>query len=156
MVFAVDFDNTVVAQDHAYADLESPLNFLPGAREGLLQLKAAGHVLLMWSSRSSRSLLVDPMLDPLARTGARRVDRERWAKSFPVNLARFAQMLEFLERELPGIFSAVDDGAGGKPQVDRFIDDKASEIDWFEIAAIYGDSDRLPIGWEIPQPQGGH
>ena len=42
MRVGIDFDGTVVSQDRPYADVVSPLEFVPGAKEGLLALKAAG------------------------------------------------------------------------------------------------------------------
>lgn len=147
MVIAIDFDGTIVVQDgRAYGDVEAPLEFIPGAREGLAALKAAGHTLLLWSARLSRSLLVDPMLDPLVRSGARHADLAAWKASLPLNQARAQQMLDFVERELPGTFDAIDDGAAGKPQVDTFIDDKAVRAgygpgasSWQRIAWLYGE-----------------
>jgi hypothetical protein len=54
-------------------------------------------------------------------------------------------MLDFVDRALPGIFAAIDDGAGGKPQVDCFIDDKALRLgngpggaSWGRITYLYG------------------
>ena len=140
MRIAIDFDGTVVEQDgHPYADVVSPLVFLPGAREGLQALRRAGHILLLWSSRASRCLLFDPHLDPLVRAGAVEVDRRQWQRSRALNRQRYEQMVEFVEAELPGIFDAIDDGLSGKPTVDRFIDDKAGQVDWFDIAQTYGD-----------------
>ena len=137
---ALDFDGSIVEQDgHPYADVVSPLVFLPGAREGLQALRRAHHTLLLWSSRASRSLLFDPHLDPLVRAGAVQVDRRQWQRSRGLHRQRYDQMVEFVEAELPGIFDAIDDGLAGKPTVDKFIDDKAGPVDWFEIASQYGD-----------------
>lgn len=146
MIFAVDFDATIVDDAHPYEDLTTPLTFLPGAREALLGLKAAGHTLLLWSGRASRALLEDPTLDPLVRAGVKPVDLARWAERLPVNQARYDQMVEFVERELPGVFAAIDDGLAGKPSVDVFVDDRAlrlgvgwSAVGWAAIAAVYAD-----------------
>jgi len=147
VIIAVDFDGTVVVQDgRAYDDIDSPLAFLPGAKEGLVALKAAGHTLLLWSARMSAALLIDPSLDPLVRANARRVNTDLWERSQPLNQARCQQMLDFVDRELPGVFAAIDDGAGGKPQVDLFIDDKAlrpgygpGAMNWSRIAYLYGE-----------------
>ena len=146
MIIAIDFDGTIVRQDgRAYDDLDTPLEFLPGAKEGLLALKKAGHTLLLWSARMSAALLVDPSLDPLVRARVRRIDHVAWERSAPLNQARCQQMLDFIDRELPGIFAAIDDGAGGKPQVDCFIDDKALRVgygpgaaSWDRITYLYG------------------
>ena len=146
MIIAVDFDGTVVEQDgRPYTDVTTPLRFRPGAKEGLLALKRAGHVLLLWSARSSRALLDDPTLDPLVRAGVRKLDRQRWEDQLPLHEARLRQMLVFIQRELEGVFDAVDDGHQGKPQVDLFLDDRALHMglgaqswSWKSIAYVYG------------------
>jgi hypothetical protein len=141
MFIAVDFDKTIVA-DGLY-DATTPLQMIGGAREALTALKAAGHKLLLWSSRSSRALLFNPQLDPFVRTGVRRFNPELWCKEREVHLARHRQMLEFVARELPGIFDAVD--GGGKPVVDLILDDEAAlgggeftPDRWRAVAARYG------------------
>ncbi len=147
MIFAVDFDGTVVRQQgRRYDDLDTPLEFMPGAERALKALKAAGHVLLLWSARASRSLLYDPMLDSLVRAGVRPLDVERWRKSQPIHLARYRQMLTFATERLAGIFDAVDDGAAGKPIVDCIIDnialrlgDGMGGVGWYVIQEMYGD-----------------
>lgn len=146
MVLAIDFDGTVVSQARAYEDLETPLQFLPGARHALLSLKKAGHLLVLWSARSSPALLVNPLLDPLVRVGVKTVDLERWDDMLPVHRARQRQMLDFVGRELPGVFAAIDDGAAGKlPGVDLFIDDRVLRLGqgtggfgWDAVADMYG------------------
>jgi len=155
MVFAVDFDGTVVSDARPYADTETPLVFIPGAREALLALRRAGHTLLLWSARSSPALIDDPALNPLVRVGAVPESRARWEAMRHVHLARLAQMLAFVERELPEVFDAIDDGRGGKPVgVDFFLDDKALRLGrgtggfgWGEIAEMYGEPDHgKPVG----------
>lgn len=147
MKIAIDFDGTIVSQDHAYADLTSPLEFIDGAKEGLLALKAAGHYLLLWSARASRALLVDPTLDPFVRAGVVPCDRKSWLASRHLHRARYEQMIEFVNRELPGVFDAIDDGMAGKPSVDLFIDDKALAMrgpaTWARIARQYGETEPL-------------
>lgn len=126
MILAIDFDGTIVAQDHAYDDLDTPLKFMPGAKEALTSLKAAGHTLILWSGRASKHLRVDPELHPLVRAGVKKLDRARWEReSRDLNQARYEQMIAFVDAELPGIFDAVDEGDSGKPPADVFIDDKA-------------------------------
>ena len=150
MIFGIDFDGTVVVQDHSvpYDDVETPLRFMHGAKESLEALKNAGHVLLLWSARASHALRFDPTKDPLVRSGAKQVDPARWRKSQPVNEARFQQMLDFVAAELPGIFDAIDDGSGSKPLVDVFVDDKAlsfgkgaNGLSWYDIESMYGDGE---------------
>lgn len=146
MKIAIDYDGTIVKQDKPYADLESEPEFVDGAERGLRALKAAGHILLLWSARASRSLLFDPTLDPLVRSGAVSLDMERWRKSQALHVARYRQMLDFVAARLPGVFDAIDDGAGGKPSVDCFLDDKALRlgnglggVGWWTLTEMYGD-----------------
>jgi len=147
VIIAVDFDGTVVSQDRSYDDVVTPLEFLPGAREALLSLKRAGHVLLLWSVRASRAHLYDPALNPLVRAGIVPLDRKTWRDSRHLQWARYHQMVDFVDRELPGTFDAIDDGLGGKPSCDLFIDDKAMIMrggaTWARIARQYGEPDPL-------------
>lgn len=146
MKIAIDWDGTVVTMDRPYDDLETPPEFMPGAERALRSLKAAGHTLLLWSARASRSLLYDPMLDPFVRAGVTPLDVERWRKSQALNIARYRQMLDVVNERLPGIFDAIDDGAAGKPSVDIFLDDRSIRfgsgmggIGWHAISEMYGD-----------------
>jgi hypothetical protein len=144
MIIAIDFDNTVVEQDGNYADLETPLRLKPGAMAALTSLKAAGHILLLFSARANRALVGEtPDIDPLHRAGV--VNRAQRPASLCLNTARFNQMVCFVEEKLPGIFDAIDDGLQGKPNADLFIDDKAITfgplgMNWQGIAARYGET----------------
>jgi hypothetical protein len=148
MILAIDFDGTVVVQDHSipYDDVETPLRFMHGAKETLEALKNAGHVLLLWSARASHALRFDPQKDPLVRAGVRQWYPEVWEASREVNEARYQQMLDFVAAELPGVFDAIDDGSGSKPICDLFVDDKAvsfgkglNGMSWYDIASVYGE-----------------
>lgn len=146
MIFCIDFDGVVVdAAGRAFADTVTPLRFQPGAREGLRRLKAARHVLVLWSARCNRALLYSPEWDPLVRAGLRRVDLKRWEAERPIHWARYQQMRRFCEQELPGVFDVIDDGLQGKPLADVYLDNHAlrfgpapDDIDWREIAFRYG------------------
>lgn len=140
MFIGVDFDNTICDQDRPYDDLITPLKMLPGARYGLEALKRAGHFLVLISARNNLALREDPKLDPLVRAGLRKP-----APDLELNQARWEQMLDFVEDELPGIFSAIDDGKCGKYSVDLMVDDRALRIGrghqamtWKQIAHLYG------------------
>lgn len=146
MRIAIDFDGTVVRDDREYADVETPLEFVDGAERAIRSLKKAGHALLLWSARASRALLYDPMLDPLVRAGVAPLDIEQWRKSQSIHLARHRQMLAFVAERCAGWFDAVDDGAGGKPLVDLFIDDRVLRLGagpggfgWWHIMEMYGE-----------------
>lgn len=145
MIIAVDFDGTVVRQDHAYDDFDTPLQFIDGADSTIPALKRADHVLLLWSARASRALLYDPTLNPLVRAGVVKLDMDRWKKSQAINIARYQQMLVFVHERCNGWFDAIDTGEGGKPLVDAIIDDKALRLgrgmgghSWYEIGEMYG------------------
>ena len=141
MYFGVDFDHTVAKQSGKSGELK----LCAGAGTALRSLKDAGHVLLLYSARANRALREDPMLDPLVRCGVRRLNRDQWEKERPLHQARYEQMIDFVNKTLPDVFSAIDDGMQGKPDVDLFIDDKVLNISsdrqfssWREIANFYG------------------
>jgi hypothetical protein len=143
MIFCLDFDGTLVEQGPY--DATTPLVLLPGAREALLSLKAADHLLVLWSARANLALREDPMLDPLVRAGAKRLNRAQWERSKEVHRARYQQMITFVDAELPGIFDAIDDGRAGKLEADLYVDNRAlrygfglDAVGWSAIAARYG------------------
>lgn len=145
MLIACDFDGTCVREDRPYADVTTPLELMPYAREALTSLKAAEHILLLWSGRASRALLEDPRLNPLVRAGVVRVNRDRWLLERHIHQSRYEQMISFVTTELAGVFDAVDDGMGGKPLVDLFVDNRALRlgggldgVGWRQIADRYG------------------
>jgi len=143
VIFAIDFDGTVVEQDKPYADVYSPLVLKPGAREALESLKRAGHTLVLWSGRNNRSRMTLAELDPLVRAGLK-VDRLS-DESRQLEADRWRQMLAFVASELPGVFDAVDDGRQGKMSADVYIDDKAVRfggpggVTWADLAESYGE-----------------
>ena len=147
MIIGLDFDGVVVSQERSYTDVTSPLVFMPGAREGLAALKAAGHTILLYSARACLALRTDPQLDPLVRAGVRRVDLAAWKAAQELHEARYQQMVAFVEEELTGLIDAIDDGRQGKPAgVDLFIDDRvvrygygSMALGWDGIARLYGD-----------------
>lgn len=145
MLICVDFDGTIVRADRQFADVTSPLAFLPGAKEGLLSLKRAGHTLVLWSARTNRALLYTPEWDPLVRAGVRRVSLSRWRKERPLHWARYRQMQDFVNKHLRGVFAVIDDGLQGKPLADLFIDDRAlrygssqNDVGWSDLTSRYG------------------
>lgn len=146
MIIAVDFDGTIVSDDSAFDDLKTPLRFLTGAKAGLLRMRSAGHTLILFSARANPWLFVDPKLDPLAMAGLRKIDEARWKRSQPLHKARYDQMLEFVKRELPGVFALVWQHQG-KPPVDVFIDDRSAPFrleGWRGMVHLYGDSEGEP------------
>jgi len=139
----LDFDGTIVHDDHDYADLTVPLKLMPGAREALRALERAGHTLVLCSGRANRALRLDWQLNPLWRDGAEPFDVQRWERSRELNQRRYEQMLAFVELELAGIFAMVDDGGQGKVSGDLYVDDRALRygfsVGWPEIAIAYGE-----------------
>lgn len=149
MLIAVDFDGVVVRKDRPFADITTPLQFMPYAKEGLESLKRAGHVMLLYSARANRALLYTAEWDPLVRAGVRRPHEAAWAQGREIHWARYSQMLAFCEEQLPGVFAAVDDGLQGKPLADLFIDDRSVEFGigsngWADLIAIYGALPQAP------------
>jgi len=145
VIIAIDFDGTLVQHTSPH-DPDAHLLFTAGAREGLASLRAAGHVLLLYSARANRSLREDPQLDPLVRAGVKRVDMRRWAGDQAFAEQRYQQMVAFVEKELPGVFAAIDDGQQGKPLVDMLIDDLAmryghgaTALGWRALASLWGE-----------------
>lgn len=146
MIVAVDLDSTLVDEwGRKFSDTTSPLKLMGGARKALQAMKAAGHVVLLYSARSNRALRVDPELDPLVRAGVVRLDRKAWEAEQPLHEARYQQMVQFAATQLKGLVDAVDDGAQGKPVADLFIDDRALRFgggvdghSWFDIARQFG------------------
>lgn len=145
MVIAVDFDGTIVSQNRDYADVKTPLEFMPYAKEGLQALKRAGHTIIVYSARANRALLVDPELDPLVRAKKKIVNKERWEASRGLHWARYHQMVDFVKENLSEEVDAIDDGQQGKPQAAVFIDDRAIRFGatlggqgWKSIASKYG------------------
>lgn len=146
MIIAIDFDSTLVDEwGRKFADTTSPLKLMSGARKALESMKAAGHLVVVASARANRALREDPMLDPLARVGAVKVDRKAWDAEQPLHEARYQQMVQFCATTLNGLVDAVDDGGQGKPAADLYIDDRALRFgggvdghSWFDIARQFG------------------
>jgi hypothetical protein len=142
MRIGVDFDKTLVRQDTAYEDVTTPLEWLPDAKDGLLSLAAAGHVLVLFSSRASKRLLTGENTYTLTL----RDDFEPWYPEddeYELHIIRYLQMLDFVHREVPGVFSAV---TADKSGLDLFIDDKAlrcgsgpTAMNWEEIGRAFGE-----------------
>jgi len=149
---AIDFDGTLVAQDHPHDDLDTPLTFIPGAKEALASFKAAGHYLILWSGRSNLSLRKDWRLNPrnVFAHSAGKFSLERWEKNQILNEARYQQMLDFVQRELLGYFDEIDDGCQGKISADLYIDDRVLTLGgelgytWPELQDILGEKDATP------------
>ena len=149
MIIAIDFDSTIVrSAGRPYADVTAPFQFMPGARRGLAALKRAGHILVLWSARSSPALTEDYHLDPLVRAELIGVDINEWPTMRALNCERRDHMLRFVEQQLPGIFDVIDDGRAGKlPGIDLFIDDRALRlggglggVGWEAVARAYGET----------------
>jgi hypothetical protein len=149
VIICVDFDGTVVRDDRAYDDLETPLELVEGAEEALRALKLAGHTLILSSGRANRSLREDWRLNPLWRDKLVPFDELRWRRNRQTNQDRFEQMVVFVEESLPGVFDSIDEGEQGKPSADLFIDDRAVRLgggwpgtDWATIMGTLGDQEK--------------
>lgn len=143
MIICCDFDGTIVSDEQPYDDTTTPLRFLPGAKSGLTRMKAAGHVLILYSGRASPWLRGDPNTDPLVIAGVRRVHKGTAQRSREINQARYDQMLVFVKKELPGVFALIWEHTG-KPGADVFIDDRAAPFGlegWRGMVDLYGASE---------------
>ena len=146
MIICIDFDSTLVDEwGRKFSDVTTPFKLMGSARKALEGMRAAGHHVVVYSARANRALREDPMLDPLARVGAVKVDIVQWTKEQPLHEARYRQMVQFCETSLKGLVDAVDDGRQGKPAADLFIDDRALRFgggvdghNWFDIARQFG------------------
>lgn len=147
MRIAVGFDGVIVEREgRLYHDTTTPLVLVPGAREGLAALKAAEHLVIVSSTRANLALREDPMLDPLVRAGAVPLDRTAWARARPIHVARYEQMVRFVDAQLAGLVDAVDDGRQGKVSADLYLDSQAVRLarggpgaqGWDAIAALWG------------------
>jgi hypothetical protein len=140
MIIAIDFDGTIVSDAQPYDDTTTPLRFLPGAKSALLRMKAAGHVLILFSGRASPWLRDASVIDPLVAAGVRKAHKATAERSRQINQARYDQMLAFVKKELPGVFALVWEHSG-KPGADVFIDDRAApfnEDGWRGMVDLYG------------------
>ena len=146
MIICIDFDSTLVDEwGRKFSDVTTPFKLMGSARKALEGMRAAGHHVVVYSARANRALREDPMLDPLARVGAVKVDIVQWTKEQPLHEARYRQMVQFCETSLRGLVDAVDDGRQGKPVADVYIDDRALRFgggvdghNWFDIARQFG------------------
>lgn len=128
MIICVDFDGTIVEEMVPTGDgrgyrVPEKLTLKPDVVHALTELKAAGHMLILFSARGN---------------GKARNESLDWEESFQ-------EMRSFIEKELPGIFDEVYTGKG-KPVADLFIDDRAIRFgrgvggaNWAQIAAAYGE-----------------
>lgn len=135
MIICVDFDGTIVDDSHKYDDLAAPLLFLPGAKDALVALKAAGNILILYSGRANPWLMRNPDMDPLVIAGVRKVySGKTFAGRAEINRARYVQMVTFVKKELPGVFDLIWEHQG-KPSADIFIDDRTpyGAPDWRKI-----------------------
>lgn len=140
MIFAIDFDGVIVPDGYPL-DAKN-LVLLPGVKNGLLKLKKAGHILLLYSARSNKAAMINSEFDPLVRAGKVQPASD---KTRNITANKYREMVIFIEEKLPDIFDAIDDGRQGKPYADVYIDNKAIRfggsfgLKWDQIADIYGE-----------------
>jgi hypothetical protein len=135
----------VVDDSQPEYDLKTPLVFMPGADLVLRLLKASGHVLILSSGRSNLALREDWQRNPLWAKRLEPFDQVKWAKEKIIHQARYDQMLDFIDKNLPDVFAYIDNGNQGKISADVYLDDKAIRmnggwlsLDWPAIGSIYG------------------
>lgn len=141
MRIAIDFDGTIVKDDKAYDDLETPLELVEGAEAAIHALARAGHHLIVYSARANLAIREDWKRHPgwLERGYA----PPGWESSARLNELRYQQMVQFiLARFGTKTFWYIDDGRQGKVSADLFIDDRAfpgGTPDWETLAYNYGE-----------------
>lgn len=145
MRICIDFDGTIVTEKPW--DYDGPLEFMPGAREGLQALKRAGHYLILFSSRANKANRFDWQLNPENRLKPN-FSLQRWLVKQKVHARRYNVMLWFVEKELPEIFDYIDEGTQGKPDADLFIDDRGCRLNsdglgvqWPRLIELLGESE---------------
>lgn len=142
MIVCVDFDGTVVDRPPDPGDASESLRVRDDARMGLHALKEAGHTLILSSCRANTAQRVDWRRNPLWRNRLAPFDEVRWAEERGAWEASYRRMVDFVARELPGVFDCVDDGEQGKVLADLYVDDKAFRVGfggWVAVAESYGE-----------------
>ena len=141
MIIACDFDGTVVLQERPWGDLEGDLKFIDGAPEALRSLRNAGHTLILYSGRANQANRIDWRKNPGYVNGSLPFNEKDWEKAKPIHEELYEEMLDFVAKELPGVFAYIDSGEQGKPSCDLFIDDKNLEFhgNWEDIQFQFGD-----------------
>jgi len=154
MIIAVDFDGTVVRRRRRSSELE----LMPDVEMGLAALKAAGHTLVLVSSRANLARRKNATLNPLfirrgSASDSANEDRDRHLAE-----KRYQNMLTFVAERIPDMFDAIDDGGQGKVEADLYIDNRAvnfcsvgsgpSSMDWADIGETYGDPDAVADMYE--------
>lgn len=143
MIIVVDFDGTVIEPQAEPGEPSEKFILRRGALEALYSLKRASHVLVLFSSRANMAHRIDWRLNPLWANGIVPFDEATWEAGRQYWEEAFQQMVRFVDRELPGLFDAVDGGMQGKPIADLYLDDKAFRMGlrgWRDVAMMYGDS----------------
>ena len=121
MIFGVEFDGVIAERRGREMVLRT------GAKQGLLALRAAGHTLILHTTRASQPPTDD---GEAAKVLAHRDPEERRRS--------LAEMEAFLRKHgLWAVFVMVWDQPG-KPTVDRYLDARALAPRWPELVRTYG------------------
>jgi len=142
MIIAVDFDGTVVERSHDYGEPKEKLYVLPEARIALQSLKSAGHTLILTSCRANTAQRKDWRKNPLWENGIVPFDEKNWADSQLKWERAYHNMIRCINRDLRGVFDAIDSGDQGKVIAHLYLDDRAFRIthgSWKTVAETYGD-----------------
>lgn len=123
---AVDYDQCLVDTN--------PTRLRKGAAEALVSMKAAGHVLILWSVRATP---MDPTPTPDAEI-ARFYETGLPPNHVIYQWALFDDMRSFLKSV--GMWDLFDEvwQSPGKPNADLFIDSKAERPDWARLLKELG------------------
>jgi hypothetical protein len=142
VIISVDFDGTVVERSGQYGERGEQLVVIEEAAIALKSLKEAGHSLILTSCRANTAQRKDWRKNPLWALGIVPFDEDNWAKNRLKWERAYHNMIKCVNRELPGIFDAIDNGEQGKVIAHLYLDDRAFRItygSWKTVAETYGD-----------------
>jgi len=126
VIFAIDFDGTIARAG------DNGLELRPGAADALRALRAAGHTLVLHSTRLTQPThLTDQTV--VARLTPSLLDADLQQQE----MERFLRRCGLWTVASGGVFDLVWDRPG-KPVADRYIDDRSMRPVWEEVERAFG------------------
>lgn len=146
MLIAINFEGVLIERMKDPCSAYEPMRVRIGAKEGITDLKAADHILILTSQCSNLALRHDWRRNPLWNDGVVPFDLERWWKEKNRWENAYIRMCGFVAEEFPEMFDVVDNGNQGKIVADLYIDDRGCNVRssnmWADIAAQYGSDNK--------------
>lgn len=148
MILAIEFEGAIVAITHKWSpQLKEDFLLLPGVKNSLECLRQAKHTLILYSSRACISIKYSDILtSPTGTSQAAVLNKNIYAGMQSLYKERFDNMVEFIEKHLPGLFDVIDDGNYNKNTADIIIDNRllcaggrSVNDGWGFVTATYGD-----------------